>query len=408
MKKIITLILSLILAFSVGFTACKGNKNVSSSSSSIIQSEEGSSTSSTVSKEESVSSAESESATNSSISSSSSSSTSGESQEPTGEGYTRVDAEGNESKTGSYVYFGSYPQSDVTSSMGETLASNVSTKPPSSNANGWTSYKYYISSSNSTDFMWYKDVEYSGSKYRAVYFTSYRPYYTENSSSTSNTYQYDNGYYTSNVYWFKYEPIKWRILEESNGKATLLAEMILDSQEYHDNYSTRTINEETIYANNYEYSSIRKWLNDNFYNTAFNATEKALIREVEVDNSARSTSPDTTLWNSGTNNYACNNTNDKVWLLSEQEVTRSSYGFATDASTYDTVRRKKTTAYSRCQGCWTSTSSSYAGNGRWWLRSPYVNDDRYARLVSGYGSSVNGNLVSRTNLGVVPALQISL
>ncbi len=362
MKKIITLLLTLILVFAVGFTACSTN------------------------------------------------SSSGEpSQEPSSPTYTRVDDDGNESETGSYVLFGSYPQSDVTESMGTSLASYVATLTTSSNLNGWTSYGYYIENSNATNYMWYKDVEHGGSKYRAVYFTSYRPYYTGDSSSTGESYQDNNGYYTSNVYWFKFEPIKWRILEEFDGTVTLLAEMILDSQDYNYTDSSRTINGTTVYSNNYEYSSIRAWLNDSFYDTSFDETQKALIQTVEVDNSARSTNPDNnaTEWNDGLNDYACNNTNDKVWLLSEQEVTRASYGFATDASTEDTVRRKKPTAYSQCQGAFTSASLYDAGNGSWWLRSPNYYFGSHSRGIDSGGETGVGRSVD-INYGVVPAVQISL
>ncbi len=313
--------------------------------------------------------------------------------------YTRIDENGTENENGSYILFGSYPQTDVTSSVSSTLSSYVSTKPTSSSLNGWTSYKYYIESSNATDYMWYKDVDEDSNgayDYRAVYFTSYRPYYTGYSSTADHTKQDENGYTTGNIYWFKYEPIKWRILNEANGSATILAEMILDSQDYNYTDSSRTINGQTIYANNYEYSSIRAWLNESFYNTAFSDLQKEIIQTVEVDNSAN-------------NRYACSNTQDKVWLLSQQEVTREIYGFNTDYSAYDTARRKKTTAYSQCQGAWTSSViSSYAGNGRWWLRSPNYDYGHYSRCVTCNGSTINDYYVNSTNFCVVPALQIAL
>ena len=48
-----------------------------------------------------------------------------------------------------------------------------------------------------------------------------------------------------------------------------------------------------------------------------------------VDNSARSTNPDTkgVLWNGGKNIYFCEDTSDKVFLLSEREATKSAFGF---------------------------------------------------------------------------------
>ncbi|MCF0113210.1 MAG: InlB B-repeat-containing protein, partial [Bacilli bacterium] len=103
-------------------------------------------------------------------------------------------------------YFGSYPQTEVTDSgLIAALNSAAGTLPTAGNATvgNWTSYNYYIFSSVS-HFMWHADIEHAdGNKYRGVYFTSYRPYYTTYSSSASNSYQDDNGYNTNTVYWFK-------------------------------------------------------------------------------------------------------------------------------------------------------------------------------------------------------------
>jgi len=345
--------------------------------------------------------------------------------------YVRVDADGNVSTTGSYILFGSYPQSKVTdSSLCNTLptvANSTGTLPTASNANGWTDYGYYISGSV-TSYMWYIDATYNGEKYRGVYFTSYRPYYTSYSSSTGNTNQDDNGYSTSTVYWFKYEPIKWRILTESNGTAMLLAEMIIDSQEYYNKASSETTRSRTavanyndayyagngttvsgsVYDNNYQYSNVRKWLNETFYATAFSDLQKALIATTTVNNSAATTTDANGNITQATS-YACSNTNDKVFLLSEKEVTTTSYGFAS-YSTNDTARQKKTTAYAQCQGAYTysTTGYTYTGCGWWWLRSPYSDDSYRARNVSSSGYASSRYTVDRTFVGVVPALNIRL
>ncbi len=194
-----------------------------------------------------------------------------------------------------YIYFGTYPQSEVTDSTIVNALNNAigNKKPATGNSNGWTSYKYYSGGSNTTDYMWYIDKDYNGEKYRGVYFTKYRSYRTSAGSSTVNNYQEENDYKTNNIYWFKYEPIKWRILEESDGYATILCEMIIDSQEYSsNNESSFSHNGGTGYANNYALSNIRKWLNETFYNTAFNDLQKKLIQTVTIDNRERSTYPD--------------------------------------------------------------------------------------------------------------------
>ncbi|MCR5149937.1 MAG: hypothetical protein K6B52_01775 [Clostridiales bacterium] len=67
---------------------------------------------------------------------------------------------------GDTIYFGSYPQSDVTSSLGSVLNSQSGT---------WKSYNYYSGTGDwydgqmkASDYMRYKDVTYNGSKYRGV------------------------------------------------------------------------------------------------------------------------------------------------------------------------------------------------------------------------------------------------
>jgi hypothetical protein len=294
---------------------------------------------------------------------------------------------------GGVYTFGTYPQSKVTdATLLSTLNAAGGTLPTSANSQAWSDYGYYIRGSVSS-YMWYIDVANATDEYRGVYFTSYRPYEIEDFSWTEYSYQDNNGYTTSSVYWFKYEPITWRVLDVQSDKAFLMADLVLDSQDYHYSIYNRTIGGSTVYANNYEHSHIRSWLNDTFYNTSFNAAEKARILTTTVDNSVASTGY-------STNQYACANTSDKVFLLSYAEATSATYGLNTDAS-----RQLQPSAYAQSQGVYTSTSD---GNSYWWLRSPNGGNDGYdARGVSSDGNVDDYN-VSSTYYGVVPALWISL
>ena len=322
--------------------------------------------------------------------------------------YKRVDESGNPDDNGNYFLFGSYPQSDVTNSMSVTLSIYMGTLPSSTDSGEWTSYGYYMSSDNSTDFMWYKDVNVSGEKYRAVYFNKYRPRTTNIFGEASTSYQDENGYYIGKVYWFKFEPIKWRILEESSGKITLFSEVVLDGHEY-DN-----VNED----NDYSRSSIRKWLNNGFLNTAFSVGNQTILNTVTVDNSVKSTmSTFNPYYNSGNNPYACKNTQDKVMLLSRKEVTTTAYGFEQRDEYVDVARVKKPTAYAKCQGVYVYTSGDYAGNCRWWLRSPLHTKNNYAwcihengkNLWAGTNDANNvGQYVCWASYGVCPAIQIGI
>ena len=125
--------------------------------------------------------------------------------------------------------------------------------------------------------------------------------------------------------YFKVEPIKWRVLTDNyNGKKLLLAENCLMHRPRDRDYS---IGEE-IYG----------WLDKDFLITAFVKSEQDKIAETNVDNSARSGNPDSgelkrfdvysdVMYMSFTNTCSYDNTKNKIFLLSEQEVTKSEYGF---------------------------------------------------------------------------------
>ena len=304
---------------------------------------------------------------------------------------------------GDTLYYGNYPQTKVTDS---SIISALNSK--AGNNSGWTSYGYYSGTGydddgqmTAKDYMRYTDVTYNGEKYRGVYFDTYRPYYTgyEISTSTDYTEQDDNGYYYGNVYWFKYEPIKWRVLDPSTGY--IMCDTAIDSQAYNNyvlyddnDYEYHGDSDCTYYASNYAKSSIRQWLNNDFYNTAFNETQKANIKYTTLDNSSAYSST-----------YDAPSTTDKVFLISYVDSINSSYGFSSSYSAEDTARQLKSTDYAKCQGCYQNTYNSYLGNCWWWLRSPY--DSRNASGVDDGGHSSGDDNVDYTDVGVVPALKLS-
>lgn len=308
------------------------------------------------------------------------------------------------------IYFGEYPQTKETDNgITATLSQMSGDRPAKGNAGKWTDYGYYVGIDTDNDgyndtlskeeYMWYIDLEYGGERYRGIYFTSYRPIGAIYSSSTAYTYQDDNGYYINTLYWFKWEPIEWRVLEKVNGEAFLMSSVILDSQQYYRGENIRSIDDETVFSNNYKESDIRAWLNNSFYNQAFDEFEQAIINETLVDNSAATTA-------SSSNSYACENTNDKVFLLSYKDVLNTKYGF-NSSSDFDTARGLKTTGYAQSQGAYTLTYSSDRGNGRWWLRSPYDHIGYYALSVYDSGDVCGSDVIS-TFYGVVPALRITM
>ena len=101
------------------------------------------------------------------------------------------------------------------------------------------------------------------------------------------------------TYYFKVEPIKWRVLEEKGKSCFVISEYILDNLNGIEDASIRTINGNKIYNNNYKYSNIRAWLNGydaslyeygdytnkGFLNIAFTKDEIAKIENTLLDNS---------------------------------------------------------------------------------------------------------------------------
>ena len=273
----------------------------------------------------------------------------------------------------SKVYLGSYPQTRVTDSA-ITDVLNADTQD-------WTGFGY---DTTSEEYMWYKDVEYNGNKYRGVYFTKYKISYGHSTTDSIVAQQDNNGYSNiktaTDAFWFKYEQIEWDVLKIENGNAMLISNKVINSQVY-------DVNDK----NNYKESRIREWLNSTFYNEAFSEAQKSLIIETEVDNSAATT-------NSDTNQYACDNTNDKVYLLSYQE--------ANTFYSSNNERMSVATDYARCEGvnCYGLNDRNY---GYWQLRSPGSEHGDEAWGVIGAGV-FNLPYTCASNVGTRPVIWVKV
>ena len=293
---------------------------------------------------------------------------------------------------GSKIEFGSYPQSEVTD------ADEVAKLEADSENYLWVSYKYYSGTGNSTDgemepgdFMLYKDFYSGGEMFRAVTFSEYRPGTGGGLKGDVFSNQKDNDYHPNNVYYFKYEPLTWRVLDPDEGY--IMCDNIIDSQSYQ-NFVIRkddklyNSKDCTNYVSDWETCSLRQWLNKTFYNTAFSREEKMLIGTTFLENN----SPDGTWF--GTD------TGDKIFILSFDDVINSAYGFDSSKSEFDEARKLKGTDYSKCQGVYISQ-----GYPHWWLRTPGNAEAVY--LVSSYGWAALGLGVYGTGVGVVPALKLN-
>ena len=129
----------------------------------------------------------------------------------------------------------------------------------------------------------------------------------------------------------KNNPLKWRVLAVNGTDAFLWCENEVADVNYHNTADDFT----------WETCDLRKWLNGEFYKNAFNATEKAAIRQYGVEN----------LENPLTGTYAGRATLDYIYLLSVDEVINPRYGFSTNPSIQDDARKRN-------------------GRNCWWLRTP--------------------------------------
>ena len=293
-------------------------------------------------------------------------------------GYTR---------DGDYIYFGEFPQ---------TLKADDVTITDTIDARG-----YYLGS--------------DGNYYAAVTADPYVDGMAADPTSKS-TFSTGASVVEGTVYYFKVEPIRWRIITEENGEALLLCDSIIASLHYQTAYeyessaggycTTSNGAPSGTYANNYMYSNVRIWLNETFYETAFNKIQQGVVLTTEVDNSEESASP---YGSSRNNKCVCENTSDKIFLLSICEATNEANGFAS-YFTSDVTRQMMTSDYSRATGAYMDTTEDYNGNGWWWTRSPYDSNDRYttkAYMIFETGISYPDDVASSAG-GVVPALRIQL
>lgn len=198
---------------------------------------------------------------------------------------------------------------------------------------------------------------------------------------------YFGNYYQKNS--SKKEPIKWRVLSVEGDQALILADKVLDCQPYNKTKGNVT----------WEDCTLRKWLNNDFLNAAFTKEEKEAVKTTTVvDNPAPQF---------GINQES--RTEDKLFLLSREDVYNEAYGFNSSLwADSSKTRRVNLTAYTKEQ----LGKAHYLLNRGylWCLRAPGCVLDTQETLAS--CADINSGKVAFCNLtglwGVRPALNINL
>ena len=203
------------------------------------------------------------------------------------------------------------------------------------------------------------------------------------------------------------EPIEWQVVGTRDGHTLLLSKYALDRKEY--NESNATITPDITW----EDCTLRSWLNNDFYNTAFSASDRKKIVTAHNEN------PDSyELYKQQNPSYGAdggNATDDKVFLLSWTEARDYLDGKLSDANlgvgNYNQKLLCRPTVYAKAQGVRTySNSDNYypsdtAGCCFWWLRSP--GSFQYYTLRVGYDGALSTYALNSTStVGVRPALFI--
>ena len=166
----------------------------------------------------------------------------------------------------------------------------------------------------------------------------------------------------------------------------LMSVYLLDCVKYHEDWESVT----------WEDCTLRQWMNDDFYNSAFTASEKKHILTSYLENVDN-------LWY-GTEGG--NDTEDKVFALSLEEAEQ--YFGIKDFGAYSSpeLSAAKVTEYAEAQGAYVSEYESSAGNGWWCLRSPGFRNDH---VVYVYGGDFSEDGVSvDSDFGTRPALWLNL
>lgn len=168
------------------------------------------------------------------------------------------------------------------------------------------------------------------------------------------------------------EPIKWQVLDIQGDKALLISKDALESKQYNDVHAY-------VY---WQASTLRRWLNTDFYQDAFSEMEKLAVLSTEVRTEALSKN----------NSIAGDNTQDYVFILSTAEAEQ--YFSSTDAR--------------KC--IMTTNAQLHAGTdqAKWWLRTSGTMNDDACFVDTVGGIHYSGDKVNRTGMCIRPAIWVSL
>lgn len=177
------------------------------------------------------------------------------------------------------------------------------------------------------------------------------------------------------------EAIEWRILDKDGNKVLLLSEKCLDAKAYND----KAYNDNFVYIT-WEKRTLRKWLNEDFQNTAFSDVEQKAIINTNIKNN----------YNKDYGTSGGKDTIDDIFLLSIKEAEKY-FKSDSDRTAVGTEFAKKNVI--DAEDGWAC---------QWWLRSPGCNSECAAYVVDDGDVNTYGDSVCADYHGIRPALWVDI
>ncbi|MBR0294952.1 MAG: hypothetical protein IJQ67_03495 [Bacilli bacterium] len=225
-----------------------------------------------------------------------------------------------------------------------------------------------------------------------------------------NLIQFSNGNYIEfeKKYWFEVETIYWgetdRTRQEldinaQHAELVLYTKWILDIHIFNDDYNG---NHNGIYANDYSHSSLRNWLNNDFYKKAFSKNDKYIIEsnlkcKRAKDIKMEYETGDSTYFNNWEEYYL----NDKVYIASDEVGDLKQVGNDKDCRASGSFRKATLypTDYALARGM-KKINNEYAE----WIRDPSVVKPMNEKVWR--TDYVNNFVVDTTGIGVTPLITV--
>ena len=304
-----------------------------------------------------------------------------------------------------YLKFGEYPQSEA--KEGVTF-----TRDP--NGAVFAAYEVQSSEENATGNAIYNGSD--GNRYVEVKYAY---------ATVVDEYGDRDVWQTEDTKYFLIEPLKWRILNQelddggNYSNTLLMCDVIVEHVQYQNGnyyddvkeYGTKAeyyvmgeddkplnVNGAYIYANNYEYSDLRYYLKNTFFNNAFSALQQQLVKIMDVKNGVETIGTDLSAEDCL---YECNDIlaedgGDPVFALSRADLNNIN----------NDEKIISVSGYATATGA--LSDSNMDGNfGYWWGRSPDDTCSDMAVTVHSDGF-VENNYLDFGWPGALPALRISL